>query len=241
MVFTIDNVLGAIDVPVNRIFFNDPNVFVTSSGEGVVTGVFADENILLVEQKVTHTYSTAGTFSVGVVRGAYYQDEVLNTEPASPSDLQMTQTIVLDGSGNDSAVIDNFSPIVDLAVGGNQAFQLSATDPDGDDVTWSFAPLFESGVNSLAAIGGNTIELNSSGLLSWDTTGGTVGSLYAVEAIAADSHGNRTSADFIVRLCDASTAGCNASSVPEPAPLALLGFGLVGLIISRRRPWLRRN
>lgn len=69
------------------------------------------------------------------------------------------------------------------------------------------------------------------GLWSIETTNSNAFSISTVHINAFDALGN----SIKIKGCVEGASGCGSVTVPEPGTLALLGLGLVGLGISRRR------
>ena len=88
-------------------------------------------------------------------------------------------------------------PIIGVAHNSPAAtFVVPAFDPDGDALTYSFSPLAESGMNVLNPPG---MTINAStGEVTWNTVGTTLGALYSVQFKVTDSKGASTVVDIIV-------------------------------------------
>lgn len=114
------------------------------------------------------------------------------------------------------------------------------TAADGSDFTfdglwakrWATSP--ESGGADLLF---GTLEGFNNGALVWSVNTGLNGSFkfFAAQTGAIDLLNLGFGSDFLVDDISLNSVASNTSSVPEPAPLALLGFGLLGLGLGRKR------
>ena len=135
-------------------------------------------------------------------------------------------TLVESATGNRSPV-SSLPPIVSLQEGGVRTFYVPGSDPDANTaLRWRLATSGESGIPSQPA--GLTID-SLTGQVSWNTSGLTVGSLYACQVVIEDrdaTSGNlktQVPVDFIIRIV---AAGANNPPVFDSPPSPTCGDSL---------------
>jgi hypothetical protein len=161
------------------------------------------------EATITHTYATTGDFR------AYYSDCCrLSTLTNNSNGVWYVNTLVNAGSGNSSPV-SNMAPVVNVATGQAPAtFGLSASDPDGDALTYSLATPADFNGNPFANAPGLTVN-STTGLISFPTAGYAIDQMF--NAVIKVSDG-RTSilVDFLIKVTGTSTAPVFDYSITPP-------------------------
>lgn len=112
------------------------------------------------------------------------------------------RSIVTVGNNND-APVSTVPPFISMPVNTAAAtYQLPATDPNGDSLTFSLAPngSFGSGTSQPGLL-----SVSSSGLLTFNTVGKSVGQFYNTAIYVVDSKGARIQLDLMIRIAAPST------------------------------------
>lgn len=202
----------ANNVPVPGAVFNDVMNFgdgTTGNMNLVVTSVDVPGDSFYAEAVVTHTYAAAGDYR------AFFTDCCrIYTLSNNANSTWYVNTLVNAGSGNNSPV-STLAPVVNLAIGQAAAtFQLPASDPDGDALTYSLATSAD--INNEPFTNAPTLAVNpATGAASFSTVGRTVGQLF--NGVIKISDG-RTSilVDFLINITAASTAPVFDYSITPP-------------------------
>ncbi|SFT63256.1 Legume lectin domain-containing protein [Lishizhenia tianjinensis] len=162
------------------------NVTVTSSSSA--------ENWHYGETTFTHTYANAGDYI------AYFQScckiyGMVNNSSAS----WRNETKVNVGAGNDAPVV-TMAPIIAMQTNSATAtFQVPATDPDNDALTYRLATYNE-------FLGSQPAGLSihpTTGVLTFNTTNASVGQLYNAAIVVEDGQ-SKVINDFIIRIVQQS-------------------------------------
>ena len=193
--------------PGNSYSWGDGTVGFSTSGATVIaSGSDASGSFLVVRKVVTHTYPTEGPWTIHSTGGA--RIAFVNS---NQTNWTLDAVVDLRGGNQGSPVIS--SPIVlQMVKGGLNTVPLSFADVDGDAVTFRMATTLESSISSVANAGGHTLSVSTNGVLSWDTSGTSIGQFYAVQVIANDNHSLTPSGvgtskvffDFMILIVDGS-------------------------------------
>lgn len=158
-----------------------------------VTAVFQAEDWLISEWTYTVTLPSNGDYK------AYFQSccRVSNLQNNRDGQFRVESTVNV-GSGN-RPPSGSLPIILNLATGLNTAnYQIASYDPDGDNVSFRLATSQEaSGTNSYVHPIG--LSVSSSGLLKFNTTGLTAGSLYSTAIVLSDGNA-KTIIDVMIRI-----------------------------------------
>ena len=106
-------------------------------------------------------------------------------------------------------------PVSQFALNQANSFQIPASDPDGDQITFSASLGADSGLLTTLPPG---LVLNSAGLVTWTPT---VAGLYALQARVADTHGAYTVVDFVISVTNAPGAPPVVLLDNSPNPLVI--------------------
>ena len=198
----------------------------SSSVRLTVTSVDIAGDSFYGESLITHTYAAVGAYQ------AYYTDccrldNLLN----NANTYWYLGTLVNAGSGNSSPV-STMPPVVNLASGQAAAtFQLPASDPDGDPLTYALATAAD--YNGTAFVNAPGLSINpTTGELTFSTAGRAPGSLF--NAVVKVSDGQTSIlVDFLLSVTTTSTAPVFDYSITPPngfvyrlAPGQPLSFGV---------------
>jgi choice-of-anchor A domain-containing protein len=145
---------------------------------------------------ITHTYNSDGPFTASISSCCRI------TNLSNPNENYTVQTPVRFDITN-SAPVSGLPPIVNVPVNNpNFTFQVPAVDAEGDALTYRLATANESGiVNPIAGL-----TVNSTGLVSWNTTGKALGSLWTTQIIIEERRNGVligwAAVDIILRIVD---------------------------------------
>ena len=191
-----------------------------------VTSVDIPGDSFYGEALITHTYATAGNFLA-----AYTNCCRLSTLANNASGTWYVSSLVNAGSGNSSPV-STVAPVVNVATAQAAAtFQLPASDPDGDALTYSLATVADFNGNPFVNAPGLSVNATT-GMVTFSTLGRAAGDMF--NAVIKVSDG-RTSiiVDFLISVTAASTAPVFDYSITPPngfvyqlAPGQTLNFGV---------------
>ena len=145
-----------------------------------VTSINAAQDLFVGTETIDHTYTTPGTYTA-FIDGSARSSALVNN---ASGEFRM-ETAVNAGTSNFSP-ITSLEPIIQVSQGGGSQFQIPATDPDGDNLTYRLATSSEAG-----GAGGFTqpsqVSINSStGVVQWNGAGTSVGQEYSVQFVIED-------------------------------------------------------
>lgn len=168
-----------------------------------VTSKNTTENWFEATFVTTHTYSSAGSYIV------YYGTccRVSNLAGGNNDASFVTQSTVTIGTSNNSPV-SSMPAILNFPSNVVSTYQIPAVDPDGDILTYSLAPLSETGPLSNYPSGAS---VSSTGLLTIDGSSLGNNSLWALVVKVKDSKGAYVNLDFMVQISGNATPN---NSVP---------------------------
>lgn len=111
-------------------------------------------------------------------------------------------SIVTVGNNND-APVSTVPPFISLPVNTTAAtYQIPATDPNGDALSFALTPNGGFGPGTSQPAG---LSVSSSGLLTFNTTGKTIGQFYSASITVTDSKGASIQLDLMLRITAPST------------------------------------
>jgi Bacterial Ig domain len=182
----------------------------------VLQGRALDTTVLpSISTAIDHTYATAGTFTA-------FTDSCcrLDTLQGGNADGEYrVETIVDAGAGND-APTSNLPDVVTCIQGQVCNFQIPASDPDSDAITYRFSNSTED--SNLIQPPGATVS--SSGLYSWDNTAlANPPGLWATQ-VAIEDHDksgvvkSKISLDFIINLITSTAPGDHSPGFAQSNP-----------------------
>ena len=175
----------------DRLYFGDGQ---NSYFKVVATAVNTSENWYYGEATITHTYANMGNFV------AYFSSCCKIGQLSNNANARWrNETIVNVGSGNDSPVT-TMAPIINMQTGTTAAtFQVPASDPDGDTLTYRLATYAEilGGQPSGISIDSNT------GVITFNTNGRPVNGLWNAAIVVEDGQ-TKVINDFIIKIVQQS-------------------------------------
>lgn len=152
----------------------------------------------------TYTYSSDGPFI------AYFEGccRISELQGNAADEYFKVSTIVCLTNNNLGSPV-NFSPqILKLPVTSNAQLQLNALDSDGSAITFSQATINGAGYSyTPPTVGGNILNVSSSGLVTWNTSAATVGQLYVLRVKFSDGCAESES-DYLVEIVGGTCTAC---------------------------------
>lgn len=174
-------------------------------------GTFTDANgegYTVFNTSITQTYPSASVFTIAA--GTCCRISTLQNGNADASfnlqaTVDLTQPIGTE-VGGPVAQAPIIVPLPQTTSGNFATFQLPFADPDGDNLTVSVSSNSQSGLTTaLPTAGGNTLSVSSTGLLSWDTSGTTLGQKYAIQVrVSEDDSASTIPLDFIIEISNST-------------------------------------
>ena len=149
-----------------------------------------------------HSYASDGPFTAGIDSCCR-----ISTLQNSSNGVYRVQTVVRFDMA-DSSPVSSLPPIVNAPVNTpGFSFTTPAVDAEGDALSFRLATAAESGISEpdLSPPAPNALSVDSaSGVVSWDTTGTTVGHQYTTQIVIEESRGGgvigRSAVDFILNM-----------------------------------------
>jgi hypothetical protein len=147
---------------------------------------------------IVHTYAGTGTtFTASYSSGARIGSPLQNNGNGSFA----SQTIVQFVNGNLASPVSTVPPIINLPVGAAAAsYAIPASDPDGSTLTYSLSTTAQFGGTHPAGVAVNP----TTGVLTFNTVGKTVGHLYSTAVTITDQNGSNTVVDFLMLMVNTS-------------------------------------
>ena len=157
-----------------------------------VTSVNGPDDYFYAESVITKTYTSNGNFT------AFFSSCCRITLQNNGDDSFRVSTVVTVGNNN-RAPVATLSPIVNLAAGLSSAtFQIPASDPDGDGITYSLAGSGDLG--SIIFTQPPGLSISGTGLLTFNTVGKANNQLFNAIVKLTDARGAVVFLDFIIRI-----------------------------------------
>ena len=159
-----------------------------------VTSVNTLDDLMYCEWTKTVTYTSAGDFN------AFYRSCCrISTLKNNGSKGFRQGTIVNVGSGN-RPPSTNVPPIINMTTNLKTAkIQIPGYDPDGDTIKYRLATSLEASGTSSGFVQPTNLSISNTGVLSFNTTGLAVGSLYNTSIVLADKS-TIIMVDLIIRI-----------------------------------------
>ena len=166
-----------------------------------VTSKNTTENWIEATFVTTHTYASAGSYTV------YYGTccRVSNLSGGNADANFVTQSTVTIGNANNSPV-SSMPAILNFPSNVVSTYQIPAVDPDGDALSYSLAPLSETGPLYNYPSGAS---VSPTGLLTIDGSSLGNNSLWALVVKVQDSKGAYVNLDFMVQISGTATPNNN--------------------------------
>lgn len=193
-----------------RSFYGSPGVGATvntgifNTGAGTVpinltvTSVNLTEDWFYGEYTFVKTYASTTANYTASFNGCCRISSLSNNADRA----YLVSTMVTVGNGND-APVSTVPPFISMPVNTVAAtYQLPASDPNGDALTFALAPNGSFGASTVQPA---NLSVSSSGLITFNTTGKSVGQFYNTAIYVTDSRGARIQLDLMIRIATPST------------------------------------
>lgn len=119
------------------------------------------------------------------------------------NDLQARVISLVSVGNNNDAPVSTVPPFISLPTNTSAAtYQIPATDPNGDSLSFSLVPNGQFGTSNVQPSG---ISISSTGLVTFNTVGKAVGTLWNTAIYVTDSKGARIQLDLMIRVTTPST------------------------------------
>ncbi len=176
----------------DRLYFGDGQY---QSFSVTITAVNAADNWVYGETTITHTYSGTGNYT------AYFESCCKIGQLSNNANAWWkNETVVNVGSGNESPVV-TMAPIINMQAGLTSAsFQVPATDPDGDNLTYRLATSSEFRGSQPSGISIHP----TTGKITFNTSGRTIGQLWNAAIVVEDGQ-TKVINDFIIKMVQQSS------------------------------------
>ena len=210
-------------LPIGKTFTPDLLRFYHGDGTSrtiqlTVTSQSISDNWSYAEGTFTKTYANPGNYTA-YLDGCCRLSTLVNNRDGQ----YQIQTLVNVGTVNTSPV-SSLPPIINLPVGvSNASFVIPASDPDGDDLSFSITPSAQMGTNS-NLLQGLSINANS-GIATFSTVGRLIGQLYNASVTISDDKGARIAVDFLIRIVQASNPPVFVAPTPATGTVYTIDVG----------------
>ena len=181
------------------------NTFTNRTTIGTFTDA-ASESYTVFNTSITQTFPSASVFNLVAAtccRIGTLQNGNANADFRISATVDLTQPFSTD-VGGPVAQAPIIVPLPKTTSGNFATFQLPFADPDGDAMTVSVSPAGSggSGLNTALPIAGaNMLSVSPTGLLSWDTSGTTLGQKYAIQlTVGENDSASAVPVDFIIEI-----------------------------------------
>ncbi len=158
-------------------------------------------SVNLVEDWFFGTFTTRITFpGPGTYPLSYSGCCRISTLQNNRDGSYRNETVVVIGNGNNGPN-STVTPIINMQAGqAGATFQIPATDPDGDPLSFRLATSAETSANTPAP----GFSVSPTGLATFNTIGKAVGQLYQAAVTVEDTAGAKSILDFIIRIVNTS-------------------------------------
>jgi hypothetical protein len=179
--------------------FGDSGSASLSVGEATNLGTFSDstgQSYTILRWTVSHTYPGAGPYTASFDSCC----RIGALTNASNGSYRVASVVDMN-AGNSGSPASAVPVITQMVQGGVNVLPLPIAEPDGDAVSCRLATAAESGIPAQPAAGGSALSVSSDCVISWDTSGTSVGQLYAYQVIMEDGSSS-TALDGMIEIVD---------------------------------------
>jgi hypothetical protein len=191
--------------------YGDGNFASMSSGTFTEIAVVAGQYRVL-RRTVQHTYGSEGPFTAffeSCCRIGGLSNSGFNFRVEAAVDLR---------GGNQGSPVSSIPVVLQMVQGGTNTVPLAIADIDGDPFTCRMATAAESGLTNPAGLGVTNIAGQCA--LTWDTSGASIGQLYAAQIVIEENHpggaGGSVALDFLISIVDGTLNQPPVCETPTP-------------------------
>jgi Concanavalin A-like lectin/glucanases superfamily len=219
--FTITHSWRHDDVDQIYMNFGDNSSSIGLNGNEIL---YVQNDYRVIETKISHTYASDGPFIVSF--GSCCR--ISNLSNGADYDFLVSAKVCLANSNQGGPVV-NAPTVIEMGSTGINSFQLNTTDPDGSPITYTTTPI--SGYSFVPTVGGNVASVSNSGLISWNTSGTSVGQLYLLKLKMSDGCAE-TEVELIIKIVSCTSgvsgtiSGSNAILQGESTDLTITFSGI---------------
>jgi hypothetical protein len=167
--------IGDLVTSFSSISLGDGNSY---SGSWEVIGFDSAKDWVVIRTEFIHQYSTSGTYTVGI--SGCCRISTLENGWADEDYVVESQILV---DNTNISVTTSSGPFVGVPQGTNVTYQIPFTNPDGDQIRFRLASPSQAGAG-FSDINPPNLSIDPlTGLITWDNSGLTQGSLHALQVI----------------------------------------------------------
>ncbi|MBS1645547.1 MAG: T9SS type A sorting domain-containing protein [Bacteroidetes bacterium] len=167
-----------------------------------VTSINTTDDWFVGTYQVSHTYagtSTSYTASYTSCCRIGNSSNNSNGNYSQSTDVKLT-------SGNTAAPVSSMPPVINMVVGQSAAtYTIPAVDPDNTTLSFALATSTQVGGGSTFTNPTNLSVNSSTGVVTFNTVGLTVGTLHSAAVAVTDASGSTTIVDFLINIVASNT------------------------------------
>lgn len=167
-----------------------------------VTSINTVDDWFVGTYQVNHTYSGTGTsYTAGYSNCCRIGTSTNNSNVnyGQSTDVKLT-------TGNTGAPVSTMPPVINMVVGQSAAtYTIPAVDPDNSTLSFALATTTQVGGGTTFTNPTNLSVNSSTGVVTFNTVGLTVGTLHSAAVAVTDASGSTTIVDFLINIVASNT------------------------------------